>query len=121
LISLAALHGNVVFVGRAAQYILPRQGGLAVRVIAPKQQRIEYVMQHRKLELATATRLVDDLDGARTEFCQRHFHRDVRDPLEYDLVVNTARLSVGAAAQLIVDAFAHVPRPDHGPCCEPAK
>ncbi|MCU0980996.1 MAG: cytidylate kinase-like family protein [Pirellulaceae bacterium] len=121
LVYLAALHGNVVFVGRAANFILPRQSGLSVRIIAPKPQRVEYVLQRRNLQQATAARLVDDLDGARTEFCRRHFHRDVRDPLEYDLVINTARLAVPAAAQLIVEAFASVPRTCHSPAGQPAK
>ncbi len=121
IIYLAALHGNVVFVGRAAQYILPRQSGLAVRIIAPKQQRIEYLMLHRHLDLATATRLADDLDAARGEFCRRHFHRDVREPLEYDLVINTARLTVEAAAELIADTFARIPRICHEPAGETAK
>lgn len=110
IVYVAALHGNVVFVGRAAQFILPRQSGLAVRIVAPKRQRIQDIMQRRHLELATAARLVDELDAARAEFCQRHFHRDVRDPLEYDLVINAARLSVEAAAELIADAFARIPR-----------
>jgi cytidylate kinase len=121
IVYLAALHGNVVFVGRAAQYILPRQSGLVVRIIAPKSQRVEYVSQRRNLEQAAATRLVDELDAARAEFCRRHFHRDVRDPLEYDLVINTARLSVEAAAKLIADAFAYVPRTSLGPAGEQAK
>ncbi len=121
LVYLAALHGNVVFVGRAAQFILPRASGLAVRIIAPKPQRVEYVLQRRNLKPAAATRLVDDLDGARAEFCRRHFHRDVRDPLEYDLVINTGRVSVAAAAELIVEAFANIPRTCLSLAGEPAK
>jgi cytidylate kinase len=110
IIYLAALHGNVVFVGRAAQYILPRQSGLAVRIIAPKRQRIEDLMQRRNLGRAEATQLVDELDAGRAEFCRRHFHRNIQDPLEYDLVINTARLSIEAAAELIVDAFCRARR-----------
>ena len=86
-----------------------QQSGLAVRIIAPKQ-RVEHMMQRRNLEQSAAAQLVDELDAARAEFCRRHFHRDIQDPLEYDLVINTARLSVEAAAELIVDAFASVPR-----------
>lgn len=121
LVYLAALHGNVVFVGRAAHFILPRQSGLAVRIIAPKPQRVEYVLQRRNLQPETAARLVDDLDGARAEFCRRHFHRDVRDPMEYDLVINTGRVSVEAAAELIVEAFANIPRTCLSLAGEPAK
>jgi cytidylate kinase len=121
IIYLAALHGNVVFVGRAAQYILPRQSGLAVRIIAPKCQRIEDMMQRRNLGRTEATQFVDELDAGRAEFCRRHFHRDIHDPLEYDLVINTARLSIAAAAELIVDAFCRARRSGPAPVGEPAK
>ena len=121
IIYLAALHGNIVFVGRAAQYILPRHSGLAVRIIAPKRQRIEDIMRRRNLERTEAGQLVDELDAARAEFCRRHFHREVSDPQEYDLTVNMARLSVEAAAELIVDAFCRVPRTNLVPAGESAK
>jgi cytidylate kinase len=110
IIYLAALHGNVIFVGRGAQFVLPRQHGLAVRVVAPKKKRIDAMMQRKSLSRPEATALVDRLDSGRTEFCRRHFHHDITDPLEYDLVINTDRLSDQAAAELIVDAFCRARR-----------
>ena len=110
IIYLAALHGNVVFVGRGAQFVLPRNNGLAVRIIAPKRQRIDAMMERKSLTRPEATRFVDQLESGRNEFCRRHFHHDVVDPLEYDLVLNTARLSTEAAAELIVDAFCRARR-----------
>jgi S-DNA-T family DNA segregation ATPase FtsK/SpoIIIE len=57
-----------------------------------------------------AARLIDELDRGRDDFCRRHFHHDSTDPLEYDLIVNSARLSSDAAAELIVDAFCRARR-----------
>ena len=110
IIYLAALHGNVVFVGRGAQFVLPRNNGLAVRIIAPKRQRVDAMMERKSLTRQEATRFVDQLESGRNEFCRRHFHHDLTDPLEYDLVLNTARLSTEAAAELIVDAFCRARR-----------
>lgn len=107
---LAALHGNVVFVGRGAQCVLPRNNGVAVRIIAPKKLRVEHLMQRRNLELKEAAKLADELDKSRAEFCQRHFHHNVDDPLEYDLIINTARLPTEAAAELIVDTLCRAQR-----------
>lgn len=110
IIYLAALHGNVVFVGRGAQCVLPRNNGLAVRIVAPKRKRVDAMMERKSLTRPEATRFVDQLEKGRNEFCRRHFHHDVMDPLEYDLVLNTDRLSTEAAAELIVDAFCRARR-----------
>lgn len=107
---LAALHGNVVFVGRGAHCVLPRNNGVAVRIVAPKKQRVEQMMHRLNLERGKAEKLVDELDATRAQFCQRHFHHNVEDPLEYDLTINTARLSTEAAAELIVDTLCRAQR-----------
>jgi hypothetical protein len=41
---LAAQHESTVIVGRGARFILPRELGFAVRIIAPIKQRIQSVM-----------------------------------------------------------------------------
>jgi cytidylate kinase len=108
IICLAALHGKVVFVGRSAQSILPRKKGLAVRIIAPKDSRIEHVMQRRQLTRSQAAAIVDKSDADRKDFCHRYFHYNIDDPLQYDLVLNTARFLPEQAADTIVRTFRHV-------------
>jgi len=107
---LAALYGKVVFVGRGAQCVLPRASGVAVRIIAPQKQRVEHMMQRGNLGRSEAAKLAQELDASRAEFCRRHFHHNIEDPLEYDLVINTARLSTEAAAELIVDTLCRAQR-----------
>jgi len=114
IVHLAALHGNVVFVGRAAQYMLPRHCGLAVRIVAPRQRRVDNLTSRHVIDRSKAVQLLDDLDSARVEFCRRHFHRNPLDPLEYDLVINTARMSVETAAEMIVVAFGRIVRSGPG-------
>jgi len=114
IVHLAALHGNVVFVGRAAQYMLPRHCGLAVRIMAPRQRRVDNLMSRRIIDRSKAEQLLDDLDAARVDFCRRHFHRNALDPLEYDLVINTARVPIEAAAEMIVAAFGRIVRSGAG-------
>ena len=65
---LAALYGNVVFVGRGAQCVLPRASGVAVRIIAPQKQRVEHMMQRGNLGRIEIGQLAGDqgtglLDG----------------------------------------------------------
>jgi cytidylate kinase len=110
IVYLAALHGNVVFVGRGAYAVLPRKNGLAVRIVAPKSQRVEEMMRRCGLSRHAATLRVDEMDKQRRQFCRHHFHHDTNDPLEYDLVINTARFSQEVAAGLIVEAFCRAQR-----------
>ncbi|HUT12465.1 MAG TPA: cytidylate kinase-like family protein [Thermoguttaceae bacterium] len=98
----AARHGHVVLVGRGAQFLLPRDKGLAVRIIAPKKFRIERTMQEKGLDAEAARRLIENTDQNRREFVRRYFHHDVDDPHLFDLVINVERIGVpGAVAQIV--------------------
>jgi cytidylate kinase len=84
---------------------LPRECGLAVRIIAPLERRIERVMTRDGLDRMAAADHVRQTDLGRRDFARQHFRRDVADPQLYDLVINTAHLSPDAAAALIVEGF----------------
>jgi cytidylate kinase len=98
----AARHGPVVLVGRGSQFLLPREHGLAVRLVAPEKYRIRQIMQGRGLNEAAARRFVRETDQGRREFVERFFHHDIGDPHLYDLVVNVEHLGPAAAAELVL-------------------
>ena len=102
IVLLAAQHESTIFVGRGAQFMLPRESGLAVRIIAPRKQRVQRVMEGRHCSERDAQKFVDETDSARAQFVWRYFHHDVADPQLYDLVVNLARLSRDVLVDLIV-------------------
>ncbi|MCI0491805.1 MAG: cytidylate kinase-like family protein [Planctomycetes bacterium] len=102
VVLLAAQHESTVFVGRGAQFILPREAGLAVRIIATKKMRAERIMELKQCSRLEAEQFVDQTDQDRAEFVRRYFHRDVADPHLYDLVINLERISREDAAELIV-------------------
>lgn len=101
----AARQENVVLVGRGAQFFLPREKGLAVRIVAPKQYRIRRTVEQQGLTAMEAERSIDEKDRGRREFVQRFFHHDIDDPYLYDLVINTERLGPARAAEQIVTAM----------------
>jgi hypothetical protein len=100
---LAAQHASTVFVGRGAQFILPREAGLAVRLVASKNRRAGLLMAERGVDRRTAMHLLEQTDRDRAEFVRGHYHRDVADPTIYDLVINLDHLSSGDATELIVE------------------
>jgi cytidylate kinase len=105
IILLAAQHERYVFVGRGVQFILPREFGLNVRIIAPRNYRINRVMELQQCSRRSAEKFIDDHDKGRADFVQRYFRRDVADPHLYDVIVNLEHMSRQAAVDLIVDDY----------------
>lgn len=101
IVLLAAQHESTVFVGRGAEFILPREAGLAVRIVAPRKLRIQRTMASRNCSRHEAEHFVDDTDKGRRDFVQRYFHHDVNDPHLYDLTINLEHISREEAVDLI--------------------
>jgi len=101
----AVQHDNVVMVGRGAQFLLPREEGLAVRIIAPRDYRIRQVMPREGLTAAAAERFIDRVDEGRRDFVQRNFRRNIDDPHLFDLIVNVERLGPEGTVDEILAAI----------------
>ncbi|MBN1346569.1 MAG: cytidylate kinase-like family protein [Phycisphaerae bacterium] len=104
ILLLAAYHGKVVIVGRGAQFLLPREKGFAVRVLAPEAYRIEQVMRRENTTREAAQKLINELESNRSEFVKRYFHQDLADPHVYDLIVNVGKCGTAGAVDLIASA-----------------
>lgn len=100
-----ASEGNVVIVGRAGQAILrDRPDALHVKIIAPEGLRAERLAARKNVSLEAAVAQVKASDRARRNYLRRYYQVRWDDPQLYDLVLNTARLSVPQAADLICQA-----------------
>ena len=106
VILMAARAGKVIFVGRVAQFVLPHERGLCVRIVAPLKYRIKQIMECRHLSFEEARDYVAKTDASREECARQYFHRDIADPHLFDFVVNVEKLGPECAAHLIVDALA---------------
>jgi cytidylate kinase len=98
-------HGDVIIVGRGARFILPSQFGLSVRLVAPIEARIRRIADKARLSLEAARVEVDRMDRERLQLVHRHFGHDVTDPLNHDLVINTAAMNVESAAEIVLTAL----------------
>lgn len=100
--------GGVIIVGRGAQHILPTACALRVRVVAPTAIRIQRLVENEKMSTADAEAEVHASDCARIAFVKHSFDRDHAMPHEYDLVINTERVTYQAAADMVLSAMAAV-------------
>ena len=97
---------SLVIRGRGSQFILKEHpGSLHVPVVAPLEIRVQRVTHDLRLDREAARQEIARFDGSRHEFVKRYFQAELEDPLYYDIVVNTERLSFDAATLTIVNAF----------------
>ena len=106
VILMAAQAGKVIYVGRGAQFLLPQQRGLSVRLIASPGYRVQQIVERRHLSFDEARDYVEKTDAGRQEFTRQYFHHDIADPHLFDLMVNVERIGPQRTAQLIADALA---------------
>ena len=97
-------HGRAVIVGRGAHYILPTRHTLRVRLVCPLGLRIESICRLEKGSVAEARRRAFSVEAERAAFIRYYYDRDIEDPADYDLVINTGSLSHEATANLIIAA-----------------
>jgi cytidylate kinase len=98
----AATHGHVVIVGRASQVILADlRDVLHVRVIAPFEKRVAYVMQREGLDQHAAESRIHLKDHDRARHLQMEYHQILEDAHLYDLVLNTSQLDLESAVEVI--------------------
>ncbi len=96
-----ARQGHVILLGRGANWFLDARYGLRVRAVAPCETRAKRVAEREGIGRQEAERRVRETDAARAAFIRQVYHRDIDDPLGYDLVLDTGALDVEAAAETV--------------------
>ncbi len=100
LLSLAR-QGSCVFVGRGADLVLPRDHGFRVRLIAPRETRVQALAAAEGLKPAKAMAAMERIERERAAFIQGHFGVAADDPLRHDLVINLEQVTPAQAVELI--------------------
>jgi len=106
LIEAAIVTGHAVIVGRGAQIVLgERRDALHVRVIAPLEQRVIYVMQRENREQAEARARIQLKDRDRSHYLQSEYRHHPDEAHLYDLLINTDTLDLDSAVDIILLAL----------------
>ena len=97
--------GNAIIVGRGANHILPEHRAFRVRIVAPLEHRIKYIMEDRGYSRSQAEQYVLKTENDRKVFVRKHFSADASDPKYYDIIINTGSMSLDGAVEAITSAF----------------
>lgn len=100
-----AYRGNVVILGRGANFVTPFAQGLHVRITAPTQVCIQRAIDFEGLPYHSAKERVKMVEADRREFIKQYFDKDVRHPSAYDLTINTMFVKPHEAAEIVIHAF----------------
>jgi cytidylate kinase len=101
LVLVTAARGDTVIVGRGAGFLLPPETTLHARVVAPFEARVSFMAQLLRLSREDAAAEVRNRDTRRENFLTRTLLREMNESIDYDVVVNSGRLGIEAAAQVV--------------------
>lgn len=94
----AAENPPLIVVGHGTQCLFAnRRDALHVRLVAPLDVRITRLRDRYGWNAAVASAKARQMDEDRRRYVQRYFHTDLRDPMLYDVQINTGRMTVEEA------------------------
>ena len=110
IIGTIGKHGRAVIVGRGANFVLPSDKRLSIRVIAPLETRLKNVSQAYDVSVDNVKPRVLKTESDRKAFIKKYFNNDITNPLNYDLIINTGILSIDDAANAVKGALSELNR-----------
>jgi cytidylate kinase len=100
-----AKKGNVILYGRGGQDLIKGLTNvLKVRFIAPFEDRVEKFAEREWIDPELARELIRKSDHQLGGFIHFYFDRDWNDPLAYDILLNTNRVSQSSMVECIIAA-----------------
>lgn len=102
-----AQRDNLVLYGWGAQALLKNiPGVLRVRVYAPHEVRLQRITRQQGCDRATAEKIIGKKDHDSAGFIRSFYNYDWEDSTLYDLMLNTATISVNTGVKLITKTLA---------------
>lgn len=100
-----AKRGNTLFFGRGAQFLLQSfDCALHILVTGSMEKRIRRIMEEKQVGRETAEKILHRSDQNKKSFIKFAYDEDWLNPRLYDLNLNTDKLSIDSATQMIVEA-----------------
>lgn len=104
-ISNLAMIGKAVFVGRGANFIIPKQKRFAIRVVAPLDIRIKNIALFYKVPRTAAEKRIAKRESRRKTFIKNNFRMNISDHMHYDLTLNTERMDLLTCTEIVIGAI----------------
>ncbi len=90
VIAAVAEQGGAVILGRGANFMIPHDRSVSIRLIAPMSYRVKAIMAKLGTTEKAAKEFIAKREEAQRKFVGKYFNADVSDPNLYDAIFNTA-------------------------------
>ena len=77
--------------------------GIHVRLEASMESRVKRMIPVLGSDAKKVRQVIEEKDKAKAELVKTFFHKDIRDPLLYDIVWNTDRVPIAEIAKLLIE------------------
>ncbi|MCP4684087.1 MAG: cytidylate kinase-like family protein [bacterium] len=104
VISMSQL-GGVVLMGRGGNSILGPRRGFHIRIVCPREKRIENLIKYKELKASEAAKVIETSDHDRRQFVRKLFDADIDDPRQYDMCLNTSLVDIEELVDTTVTAI----------------
>ena len=103
VVRILGMIGKVLIIGRAGAFVtagMPK--GIHLRLVADERKRMTWAMPRFEMKEDLALAAIRKQDKDRERMVRDFFGKDLKDPVHYDVVFNTARQDLDAMARIIV-------------------
>lgn len=102
LIRRLACGGHAIIVGRGANFATANiKNGVHLRLIAPAEHRARHIARLQQMDEAEARTYNTRRDLSRERYVHTHFNANIKDPTAYDLAIDTSRVHLTEAAEIV--------------------
>jgi cytidylate kinase len=101
-----AMRGEAIIVGRGSGIItrdIP--GGIHIRIIASKNYRAASAQEKFNITRDEAVDLINKMDEEREAFVKKYLNADINDPLNYNVVYNSEKLTTEEITASVASFF----------------
>lgn len=98
-------YGNGIIVGRGANYICKAPGAFHIRVVSPLNNRILEFAARENISLEEAKYIVEKKDREREEYIRKNFHKNVAEPTDYHLILNSGVFTIEQMVSIVISAY----------------
>ncbi len=98
-------HGSSILVGRGGNYIIKSPDSLHIRIVRPFIDRVAYVAELEGISRQNAEKVIKARDAEREDFIQHYFKRDVNNPGDFDMVINSGVFDTVQLADLVLSGY----------------
>ncbi len=103
--------GNVLIIGRGGMAALQdKPDVLHVRITAPMAVRLQRMCDREHCSKDDAAAKLKERDASDVQWIKRYFDLESHDPQLFDVVINTAKITPAAAADLVIKALDLLPK-----------